>query len=121
AIRNPDFLRKNINKSWDEFTKAAEKADYSKVAAKVFGDTVSKSTGFALDGAFSKLMPKLDGGSRQPSMQLQSAIAGADFVSYKTSLENGLDTEIGLVTKQLTTWKANLNGSYNFGGDILRE
>ena len=57
AIRNPDFIRNNvINKSWDAFTKAAEKGDYSKVTAKVFGDTISKYTGFAIDDIAKRLM-----------------------------------------------------------------
>jgi hypothetical protein len=122
ALRNPDFIRNNvINKSWDAFTKAAEKSDYSKVAAKVFGDTISKATGHALDSIFSKLMPEPEKGRRDPDFRFQSTTANADFTTYRTNLENALDTEVGRVTKQLAIWKKSVSGSYEFGGDILKE
>src|SRR5262249_15221394 len=60
-------------------------------------------------------------GSREPPSQLQSTIAGADFASFKTSVENAVDTEVGRVTAKLAIWRANVSKNRDFGSDILQE
>lgn len=122
AMRNPALVKllHEQTTTWDQWIKAAEKADYSKVSAKIWGDTLSKYTGHALDAVFAKVIPGDPRKGTIPS-RLESSVSNADFTSYGTSLENAVDDEAGYVITKLGDWTESINGDNNFGENILKE
>ena len=78
------MLSTSLGRVWTRF---AEKGDYSKVTAKVFGDTISKYTGFAIDDIAKRLMSNQELPSNTVPGQINFTSA-EKFVSYKTSLES---------------------------------
>lgn len=123
ALRNPE-LQRLLHKStttWDQYIKAAEKADFSKVAAKMWGDTISKQTWHALDSVFGLTLPKACNDPPKLNIQLLQVVETADFGSYKTSLENTMSSEQLRVSRQFTEWFESIHKMQDFGEMVLAE
>jgi hypothetical protein len=123
ALRNPELqkLLHQTGTTWDKYIKAAEKADYSKVAAKVWGDTISKPTGHVLDRVFSLTLTKADSDLPKLPTKLAHTVEVADFSSYKSVLENTMSDEQLRISRQFTRWLDSIQKNQEFGDKVLVE
>ncbi|MBL8219541.1 MAG: hypothetical protein JNL62_09935 [Bryobacterales bacterium] len=93
----------------------ANKEDYSKVAAKIFGDTGAATVQLGTDKVFRMSMPT-------PSSQIESAIAAEPNVgSFKTILQNELSVRSDSLLKSINRVGQDIQEDLLFGQQVLEK